>query len=84
MTRLTDQYPQLADALRGALNERSLSRLDSPIDDESNAAMLAWIEGVREDGHLEIGGQHSRTGNPVTILATDDELAVIWPAEMEG
>jgi hypothetical protein len=67
MTRLTEQYLEVAMLLRESLNDSCLAALDSPDDGESDRAMAVWLNAIDEKGYLEIGAQYSNTGNTITF-----------------
>lgn len=78
MRRLTQAYPQLAESLRKVLSDEALSCLDGVSDDTSNSAMCAWLDKVDEEsGYIEISGQFTWNGCPMTIQMAPDELALL-------
>ena len=63
MKKLIYQYPEFARFIRENVSTASRDMLAS--EDLSDHAMTAWLNSIDEDGHIEISGRYSLSGNPV-------------------
>lgn len=52
---------QVLDFIRAHGNERVLEALDN------TRAADSWFDSVGDDGHLEMQGRYTSTGNPITV-----------------
>lgn len=55
----SSEYADFVEWLRSVLNERSLQHLD-------DRALCAYLNDMHDDGYIEVSGQYTHSGNPVT------------------
>lgn len=56
------KYADFVNWLRAILNEESLYTLMV----RGDSVLCCWLNDIHEDGYIEVSGQYTYTGNPIT------------------